>query len=48
MKQLKHLEALKVRQQKIKMVKNQNASYLQIAKVVLIHCNVINSNHQQN
>ena len=36
---------------KIKITKNKNGEnvpYLQIAEVVLIHCNVINNNHQQN
>ena len=36
---------------KIKITKNKNGEnvpYLQIAEVLLIHCNVINNNHQQN
>ena len=35
---------------KIKITKNKNGEnvpYLQIAEVLLIHCNVINNNHQQ-
>ena len=36
---------------KIKITKNENgdnAPYLEITEVVLMHCNVVNNNYQQN
>ena len=33
---------------KSKITKDENVSYLEIAKVVIIHCNVVNNSYQQN
>ena len=33
---------------KSKITKDENVSYLEISKVVIIHCNVVNNSYQQN